>query len=71
MRDRDVEKSYSDAENIQTLERLLDSMKTGKPFEIRVAGKRIYVPVRATFSVEHEIEGDQEELEFQFRWTRQ
>ncbi|MEQ8991198.1 MAG: hypothetical protein RLO46_05150 [Pseudomonadales bacterium] len=40
MRDRDVENSYSDAENIQRLERLLDGMKIGKPFEIQVAGKR-------------------------------
>lgn len=69
MRDRDVEKAYSDAENIQKLERLLDCMKTGKPFEIQVAGQRVYVPVRAKFTVEHEISGDEEELEFQFRWT--
>ena len=69
MRDRDVEKAYSDAQNIQKLERLLDCMRTGKPFEIQVAGKRVYVPVRATFTIEHEISGDEEELEFQFRWT--
>lgn len=71
MRDRDVEKKDSDAENVQKLERLVESMKTGKPFEIQVAGKRIYVPVRARFSVEHEVEGDDEELEFQFRWSRE
>lgn len=69
MRDRDVEKEYADSENIQKLERLVECMKTGKAFEIQVAGKRIYVPVRARFTVEHEIEGDDEELEFQFRWT--
>ena len=69
MRDRDVEKEYSDAENIQKLERLLECMKNGRPFEIQVAGKRVYVPVRARFTVEHEIEGADEELEFQFRWS--
>lgn len=69
MRDRDVEKTYSDAENIQKLERLLESMKSGRPFEIKVAGKRVYVPVRAVFTIEHEITGNEEELEFQFRWT--
>ena len=69
MRDRDVEKEYSDVESIHKLERLLECMKNGTPFEIQVAGKRIYVPVRARFTIEHEIEGQNEELEFQFRWT--
>ena len=69
MRDRDVEKGYSDAENVQKLERLVQCMKTGTPFEIQVAGKRVYVPVRARFSIEHEVEGDTEELEFQFTWS--
>lgn len=69
MRDRDVEKQYTDSESIRKLERLIDSMKSGKPFEIQVAGKRIYVPVRARFSIEHEVQGSDEELEFQFRWT--
>jgi len=68
MADRDVEKSYSNAENIKKLERLIDCMKTGKAYEIQVAGERIYVPVGAEFSIEHERDGDEEELEFQFRW---
>jgi len=67
--DRDVEKEYSDSENIRKLERLVDCMKNGKPYEIQVAGERIYVPVSATFSIEHEREDGSEELEFQFRWT--
>ena len=69
MSDRDVEKEYSNAENIAKLERLVDCMKTGKPYEIQVAGERIYVPVSATFSIEHEREDGEEELEFQFKWS--
>jgi hypothetical protein len=46
-------------------------MKSARPFETQVAGKRVYVRVRAVFTVEREIEGDNEELEFQFKWTRQ
>jgi len=46
----------------------VDCMKTGKPYEIQVAGERIYVPVSAQFSIEHEREDGAEELEFQFRW---
>jgi amphi-Trp domain-containing protein len=67
--DRDVEKAYSNSENIAKLERLVECMKTGKPFEIQVAGERIYVPVSAQFTIEHEREDGEEELEFQFRWT--
>jgi len=67
--DRDVEKEYSHEENIRKLERLVACMKAGEPFEIQVAGERIYVPVRATFSIEHERAEGEEELEFQFRWS--
>lgn len=66
---RDVEKEYSNQENIQKLERLIECLKTGKPYEIQVAGERIYVPVSAKFSIEHERDGANEELEFQFKWT--
>jgi amphi-Trp domain-containing protein len=68
MRNRDIEKEYSNKETIQKLERLLDSLKNNKPFEIQVAGERIYVPVSAVFTIEHERDGEDEELEFQFKW---
>ena len=67
--DRDVEKEYSNKENIMKLERLVECMKTGKAYEIQVAGERIYVPVSATFSIEHERGDGEEELEFQFKWS--
>ena len=66
--DRDIEKSYSDKEHVAKLERLVECMKSGKPYEIQVAGERIYVPVDAKFSIEHEREDGEEELEFQFKW---
>ena len=68
MSDRDVEKECSNAGNIRELERLVEAMKTGKPYEIQMAGERIYAPVNATFSIEHERQEGEEELEFQFRW---
>ena len=67
--DRDVEKQYSNGDNIRKLERLVDCMKSGQPFEIQVAGERIYVPARATFTIEHERSDGVEELEFQLRWS--
>ena len=67
--DRDVERVYSAAEFVSKLRRLADALETGKRFEIQVAGERVYVPARAEFNVEHEREGDEEEIEFQLKWT--
>ena len=68
-RDRDIEKVYSASEFVAKLRRLADALETGKKFEIQVAGERIYVPARAEFNIEHEREGNGEEIEFQLRWT--
>src|ERR687890_539793 len=67
--DRDIERVYSTSEFVAKLRRLADSLETGERFEIQVAGERIYVPARAEVNVEHEREGDEEELEFQLKWT--
>ena len=68
---RDVEKSYSVTEFAAKLRRLADSLESGEKFEIQVAGERIYVPARAEFSVEHEREGKEEEIEFQLKWVNE
>lgn len=66
---RDVEKGYSTDEVVAKLRRLADCLESGDRFEIQVAGERIYVPVRAELSIEHERSDTEEELEFQLRWT--
>jgi amphi-Trp domain-containing protein len=66
--ERDVEKGYSTEEVVAKLRRLADALETGSPFRIQVAGERIHVPVRAEFSIEHERDGDEEEVEFQLKW---
>ena len=68
-RNRDVEKVYSTSEFVSKLRRLADALEAGKRFEIQVAGERIYVPARAEFNIEHEREGNDEEIEFQLKWT--
>ncbi|HEX2038618.1 MAG TPA: amphi-Trp domain-containing protein [Acidimicrobiales bacterium] len=68
--ERDVEKSYSTAEVVAKLRRLADALENDKPFRIQVAGERILVPDRAEFSIEHERSDDEEEVEFQLKWTR-
>lgn len=67
--ERDVEKGYSTEETVAKLRRLADALETGSPFRIQVAGERIRVPARAGFTIEHEREGDEEEVEFQFKWS--
>jgi len=70
-KDRDIEKEYSTAEFVAKLRRLADSLESGERFEIQIAGERVYVPVRATFNIEHEREDGEEEIEFQIKWTQE
>jgi len=67
--DRDIEKVYSTSEFVAKLRRLAHALEAGERFQMQVAGERVYVPARAEFNVEHEREGDEEEIEFQLRWT--
>lgn len=67
--ERDVEKGYSTQEVVAKLRRLADALESGSPFRIQVAGERIHVPVRAEFSIEHERGSDEEEVEFQLKWS--
>ncbi|GHA18902.1 amphi-Trp domain-containing protein [Oceanisphaera arctica] len=68
-KERDIEKAYSTPEFVAKLRRLADALESGKQFEIQIAGERIYVPVRAEYSVEHERGDSEEEIEFQIKWT--
>ncbi|MEC4726396.1 amphi-Trp domain-containing protein [Shewanella sp. D64] len=68
-KERDIEKSYTNAEFVAKLRRLADSLESGNKFEIQIAGERIYVPVRAIYNIEHEREGTEEEIEFQIKWS--
>lgn len=67
--ERDIEKDYPLPEFIDKLRRLADALEQGRQFEIMIAGERVYVPVRATYNIEHERERDEEEIEFQIRWS--
>lgn len=66
---RDIEKTYSEKEFVEKLRRLADAIESGKKFEIQIAGERIYVPARATYSIEHERDANNEEIEFQIKWA--
>jgi amphi-Trp domain-containing protein len=53
------------------LRRLADCLEQSKPFTIQIAGERIRIPARASFTIEHEREGGSEEVEFQFKWDQE
>lgn len=67
--ERDVEKGYSTGETVAKLRRLADALETEKPFRIQIAGERIHVPAHAEFTIEHERGEDEEEIEFQLKWS--
>lgn len=69
MSERDVERNYTVAEFAAKLRRLADALEAGKPFRIQVAGERFTVPKNAAISVEHERGEDEEEVEFQLKWS--
>ena len=69
-KNRDVEKKYSINQTVAKLRRLANCLERGKSFQIRIAGERINVPAKAIFNIEHEREGNSEEIEFQFKWER-
>jgi amphi-Trp domain-containing protein len=66
----DAEKSYSNKESIAKLRRLAEALEKGEPYEIQIAGKRIYVPADATVSFEFEQEGDEMELDVEVKWGK-
>ena len=66
---RDVERIYSTTDVVAKLRRLADALETGRSFRIQIAGERVRVPERAEFSIEHERGDDEEEIEFQLKWS--
>ena len=67
---RDIEKDYPLVQFVEKLRRLADALESGQRFEIKIAGERISVPVRATYNIEHERNENEEEVAFQIKWVR-
>lgn len=66
---RDIERIYAMPDVVAKLRRLADALEADKPFRIQIGGERIRVPRRAQFSIEHERDEGEEEIEFQLTWT--
>jgi amphi-Trp domain-containing protein len=69
-KNRDIEKGYTLKQMVAKLRRLADCLENDKPFRIQIAGEKLNIPSKAIFNIEHEREGDTEEVEFQFKWKR-
>jgi amphi-Trp domain-containing protein len=67
--ERDIEKTYPAKGFVEKLRRLADAVEQKKRFKIQISGERISVPLDAIFNIEHEREGNNEEIEFQLKWS--
>ena len=70
MRKRDPTRTYSRAQFAPKLGRLAEAIEAGRSFAIQVAGERLFIPADATFNIEHERSGSDDELEFQLLWRK-
>jgi amphi-Trp domain-containing protein len=68
MANRDVEIIRSKATFVASLRRVADAIEQGEPVRIQIASKRFVIPQSAELSIEHEVEGRDEEVELQLRW---
>ncbi|MFC1734974.1 amphi-Trp domain-containing protein [Candidatus Hydrogenedentota bacterium] len=66
---RDIEKAYPSKRFVEKLRRLADCIEEGKRFRIQIAGERVSVPADAIINIEHERGSDEEEIEFQLKWS--
>ena len=69
--DRDLTRSYPRDQFVEKLRRLASAIEENRAFTIQIAGERLRIPADATFNIEHERSGDEEELEFQLIWKRE
>jgi len=66
---RDIERDYPRSQLAQKLRRLADCLDNDKQFRIQIGGVRVLVPPDATINLEHEVSADEEEVEFQLKWS--
>ncbi len=70
-RSRDIEKGYTKANFVAKLRRLADAIENGERFAIQISGERVFVPAKAIFNIEHERSVEEEEIEFQIKWSKE
>jgi len=67
--DRDFDVSHDLASFVSELRRLADALENSTEFTIHIDGEEVTIPEGAKFSVSHERESGEIELEFQVTWS--
>jgi amphi-Trp domain-containing protein len=67
--DRDIEVSHDVSSFVAELRRLADALENGDAYTISMDGEDVTIPQGAHFSVAHDREDGEVELEFQVTWT--
>lgn len=67
--DRDIDVSHDLASFVSELRRLADALENSTEFMIHLDGEDVTIPAGAKFSVAHERESGDIELEFQVTWS--
>jgi amphi-Trp domain-containing protein len=67
--DRDIDVSHDLASFVSELRRLADALENSTEFTINIDGEEVTIPEGAKFSVSHERESGEIELEFQVTWS--
>ena len=68
-KDRDIDVSHDLASFVSELRRLADALEHSTEFKIQIDGEEVTIPEGAKFSVAHERESGEIELEFQITWS--
>jgi amphi-Trp domain-containing protein len=67
--DRDVEVTHEVSSFVAELRRLADALEKGEAYSLTIEGEEVTIPEGAMFSVAHEREDGEVELEFQVTWS--
>jgi amphi-Trp domain-containing protein len=67
--DRDVEVTHEVSSFVNELRRLADALESGDAYTVSIEGEEVTIPEGALFSVAHEREDGEVELEFQITWS--
>jgi amphi-Trp domain-containing protein len=67
--DRDVDVVHDLPSFVAELRRLADALESGTAFTIHLDGEDVTIPDDAQFSIAHEREDGEVELEFQVTWS--
>jgi amphi-Trp domain-containing protein len=67
--DRDIEVTHEVSSFVAELRRLADALESGEAYTISIDGEDVTIPEGAQFSVVHEREDGDTELEFQITWS--